>query len=69
MIKIDDYGTPHYYPLECCSIVNPQFTNGEIIVDDVEMPCHCESMDCDNCIITKVFDEYGKLTSKDSKQE
>nr|DAH87605.1 MAG TPA: zinc-ribbon domain protein [Caudoviricetes sp.] len=55
-----------YVPKELCSI---DALGG---VDDV-VPCSgtCEQEECDTCIVTKVFNEYARLTNqiKDTKVE
>ena len=48
-----------YVPKELCSI------DAHGGVDDV-VPCSvtCEQEECDTCIVTKVFNEYARLTNQ-----
>lgn len=52
-----------YVPKELCSI---DILGG---VDDV-VPCSktCMQEDCETCIVTKVFNEYARLTNQMSKK-
>ncbi len=57
MIKMVEY-LEHYVPMECCTVNRL----GE--VDDCEIPCGDCCGECESWIITKIFDEYTKLTNK-----
>lgn len=55
MVKFDE----DYVPLELCTVDR---LGG---VDDC-VPCSdsCEGDNCENCIVTKVFNEYARLTNQ-----
>ena len=49
----------HYVPAECCTF------DREGNIDDVEFPCGADCYgDCENCIITKIMDDYANITSE-----
>lgn len=49
----------HYVPAECCTF------DKEGNIDDVEFPCGADCYgDCENCIITKIMDNYANITSE-----
>lgn len=66
MVKMIELEDGNYIPEECCTFTNPLTSGGESYVDDVDLPCGagCEN-DCDKCIIQKVMNEYGKLTTQE----
>ena len=62
MVKLDDGS---YVPEDCCTFTNPVTSHGVVSVDDVNMPCGMDcNLDCENCIVQKVFNEYEKITGQ-----
>ncbi len=60
MVKLDDGA---YVPESCCIVTNPVTSGGVVSVDDVNMPCGMDChLDCKNCVVQKVFNEYAKIT-------
>ena len=62
MVKLDDGS---YVPEDCCTFTNPVTSHGIVSVDDVNMPCGMDChLDCEKCIVQKVFNEYAKITGQ-----
>ena len=63
MIKLED---GNFVPEECCTFTNPILSDGDVEVDDVDIPCGADcGKDCDTCVIQKIMNEYAELTVRE----
>ena len=66
MIKMIELEDGSFVPEECCTFTNPLTSDGVSYVDDVDLPCGAGCFNiCDNCIIQKIMNVYGKLATQE----